>query len=204
MSNLYVKAGGAADPAEKIGLAEMAAELLTQGTESRSAREIAETIEGVGGDLSASAGLDYLTVSSTVLADQLPLAFDLVSDVALHPTFPTEELEIARKRTLTGLQVELSQPGPIAERRFIREIYGPGNPYGFSTLPATIEAIDRADLEGFHDTNFRADNALLVVSGDVDPRARRAARPRSTSATGTAVSDPPSPSRSPPRLGRRR
>ena len=167
--NLYVEAGGAADSVEKIGLAEMTAESLTQGTESRSAREIAETIEGVGGDLSASAGLDYLTVSSTVLADQLPLAFDLVSDVALRPTFPEEELEIARKRTLTGLQVELSQPGAIAERRFIREIYGPGHPYGFSTLPATIEAIGRADLERFHEQNFRADNALLVVSGDVDP-----------------------------------
>lgn len=167
--NLYVRSGGAADPTTKIGLAAMEAELLTKGTRTRTAREIAEAIEGVGGELSASAGLDYTTVSASVLADQLALAMDLVSDVVLNPTFPKDELENLRKRTLTGLQVELSRPGEIAQRRFIREIYGPGNPYGFATLPATIQAIDRADLVRFHQQNFKADNALLVVSGDVDP-----------------------------------
>lgn len=167
--NLYVKSGSTADPAEKIGLAEMTAELLTKGTPKRNAKQIAETIEGVGGNLNASAGMDYVTISSGVLVDQLPLAFELMSDVAIRPTFPKGELETTRKRTLSALQVALGEPGTLAQRRFIYEIYGEGNPYGRSTLPQTIQAIERADLQRFHSRNFKADNALLVVSGDVNP-----------------------------------
>lgn len=166
---LYVQSGTTADPVEKIGLAEMTAGLLTQGTRSRTAQQIAETIEGVGGNLSASAGLDYSTVSATVLADQLPLAMELVSDVTLRPTFPADELETLRKQTLTGLEIALSQPGEIADRRFVQEVYGPRSPYAFASLPATVKAIDRADVQRFHQRNFRANNALLVVSGDVNP-----------------------------------
>ncbi|HEX5520305.1 MAG TPA: insulinase family protein, partial [Longimicrobiaceae bacterium] len=103
--SLYIRSGTAADPVERAGLANMTAELLTKGTPKRSARQIAETIERVGGDLSASAGLDFTSVSASVLSEQLPLAFDLLSDVSLHPTFPADELEIARKRALSGLQV---------------------------------------------------------------------------------------------------
>jgi zinc protease len=166
--NLYVKSGSAADPLQKVGLSEMTAELLTKGTPGRTAKQIAETIEGVGGQLSADAGLDYTTVSASVLADQLPLAFNLVSDVALRPTFPQDELETARKRTLSALEVALSRPGEIAQRRLVREIYGETHPYGVSSLPQTVRAIDRADLVRFHQQHFRADNALLVVSGDVN------------------------------------
>ncbi|CAN5514694.1 hypothetical protein BH24GEM3_BH24GEM3_19030 [soil metagenome] len=166
--NLYVRSGTAADPVEKIGLAGMTAELLTKGTPTRNARQISETIEGVGGDLSASSGLDFTTVTATTLADQLPLAFELVSDVAIRPNFPNEELEIARRRALSALQVAMSQPGEIAQRRFIREIYGAEHPYGLSPLQPTLSAIQRADVVRFHQENFRADNALLVVSGDVD------------------------------------
>lgn len=165
--SLYVQSGSATDPAAKLGLAEMTAQLLTKGTPRRNALQISETIESVGGNLNASAGLDYMSASASVLADQLPLAFDLLSDVTLRPTFPADELETARKRTLTGLQVALSQPGQIAQRRLIQEIYGEENPYGRSTLPQTISALQRADLTRFHQENFKADNALLVVSGDV-------------------------------------
>jgi zinc protease len=165
--SLYIRSGTAADPVERAGLANMTAELLTKGTPKRSARQIAETIERVGGDLSASAGLDFTSVSASVLSEQLPLAFDLLSDVSLHPTFPADELEIARKRALSGLQVELSQPGSLAQRRFLSEIYGEQHPYGFAVLPQTLSAIQRSELERFHQQRYRPDNALLVISGDV-------------------------------------
>lgn len=200
--NLYVRSGSSADPLDRVGLTEMVAELLTKGTPTRSAQQISETIEGVGGDLSASSGLDYVTVSGTVLADQLPLAFDLVSDVALRPTFPQEELEIARTRALSALQVELSQPSSLAQRRFIREVYGDENPYGYASLPATVQAIGRADLTRFHQNHFRADNALLVVSGDVDPaRVEALARAEFGEWKGgfssqTVIADPPARERS--------
>lgn len=166
--DLYVESGAAADPVEKAGLVGMTADLLTKGTETRSAEEISEAIEGVGGNLNAFAGNDYINISSTVLSGDLPLAFDLVSDVTLHPTFPEDELEIARTRELSSLQAQLGQPGVIARRRFATEVYGPDHPYAFAPTPATVEAIERADLVSFHENHFSADNALLVISGDVD------------------------------------
>jgi zinc protease len=165
--NLYVRSGGAAESAELAGLAGMVAELVTKGTATRSASEIAETIEGVGGQLNSSAGNDWLTISASVLSDHLPLAFELVGDVALRPTFPDEEVTVTRRRTLSGLQAQLGQPGAIAQRQFLRDIYGP-HPYGISAIPGTVQAITRDDLVRFHADHFAADNALLVVSGVVD------------------------------------
>jgi zinc protease len=164
--NLYIRAGAAADPARQAGRAGMVGDLLTQGTQSRSAREIAETIEGVGGRISASAGGDWLSVSSSVLSEHLPLAFDLVSDVTLRPTFPQQEFENIRRRTLSGLQAQMGQPGAIAQRRFLAEIYGE-HPYGISPIPGTVQGLTREDLVAFHREQFSPGNALLVVSGDV-------------------------------------
>lgn len=165
--NLYVQGGSAADPAAKLGLADLAAELLTKGTRTRTAKQIAESIEGVGGNIGAFAQRDYIGISSGVLAQNLPLAFQLLGDVALNATFPAAELETARTRTLSGLRVSLAQPASIAQRRFAREVYGDVHPYGRAPVPQTVSAITRADLVSFHRDNFRANNALLVVSGDV-------------------------------------
>lgn len=169
--NLYVRSGAAAESAELAGLAGMVAELVTKGTTTRSATEIAETIEGAGGQLNSSAGNDWVTVSSSVLTDHLPLAFELVGDVALRPTFPDQEVAVTRRRTLSGLQAQLGQPGAIAQRQFLRDVYGADHPYGVSPIPGTVQAISRDDLVRFHRDHFTADNALLVVSGVVDAAA---------------------------------
>lgn len=166
--NLYVYSGAVAEPAERAGLAGLVAEVVSKGTATRSAQAISETIEGVGGQLNSSAGNDWLTISASVLSEHLPLAFDLVSDVALRPAFPEQEVTVARRRMLSGLQAQLGQPSAIAERQFLLDVYGPAHPYGISAVPGTVEAITREEMVRFHQENFTADNALLVVSGVVD------------------------------------
>jgi zinc protease len=166
--DLFIESGAANEPPEVAGLAAIVAELLTKGTPSRTAEEISRTIEGAGGDLSSSAAHDYLQVSSTVLADGAELAFEVVSDVVLRPSFPAEELEITRTRTLTSLQAELAEGAAVAARRFMSEIYGANHPYRLAPLPQTIRALDRDALLRFHADHFKADNALLVVAGDID------------------------------------
>ena len=144
--NLYISAGSATDPAAKAGLAALAADVITRGTATRSAQEISNTIEGAGGSLSAFAGADFVGIAAGVLAQDLPLAFDLLGDVALRPSFPEDQLEIARTRTLSGLQVELSEPGSVANRQFQKAIYGEQHPYAVAPVtgrpsvasPATI------------------------------------------------------------------
>jgi zinc protease len=185
--DLYVPGGTAADPAGKLGLATMEAELLTKGTPTRTAKQIAEQIEGVGGSLDASAADDYVVLSTSVLSDQAGLAFDLLSDAALHASFPDEELQTARTRALSTLQAALGQPATIASRAFYSRVYG-SHPYGHLRTPATVQAITRADLQQYHGAYFTPRNALLVVAGDVTPaRARELATRYFGSWTGAAA-----------------
>ncbi|MBI4545415.1 MAG: insulinase family protein [Gemmatimonadetes bacterium] len=166
--NLRIRSGSVSDRTDKAGVAAFAADLLDKGTRKRNARQIAESIDFVGGSLDASAGADWSSVGATVLSEFLDTALVLLSDVVLNPTFPADELETERKRTLSALQVELSQPGSLAQRRFLQEVYG-RHPYGRLPTPETVNSVQRDDLQGFHRLHYRPENALFVVAGDVNP-----------------------------------
>jgi zinc protease len=142
---LAVPGGSFYDPAGRSGTAEMVAGLLTKGAGNRTADQISATIEGVGGTLGASAGDDFLTVSTAVLTNDKRVAFELLADAALRPTFPATELELLRTQTLSALALAKSQPASIAERAFAKGIYG-DHPYGRSSDEASVKAITRDDL----------------------------------------------------------
>src|SRR5438034_475667 len=163
---LSFRAGGSYDPAGKEGLSALVAELLTKGTERRTAEQLAATIEGVGGSLSASSGDDFLTVSADALSDQVDLVFDVLGDVVLHATFPASEVELARTRALSALALELSRPASLASRFFASEVYG-RNPYGRSATRESYTAVTRDDVTAFAGQRLRPAGALLVVAGDV-------------------------------------
>jgi zinc protease len=170
--SLSFRAGTAYDPAGKEGVAALVAELLTKGTPTRTADQIAAAIEGVGGSISASSGDDFLTISTDVLSDHADLAFSLLGDVTRRATFPEQELELARTRFLSSLEVELSQADNVAARAFQKEIYG-RNPYGRNTSVAAFKAITRDDVVGFAARRLRPGGSLLVISGDITlPQAR--------------------------------
>ncbi|HVH11392.1 MAG TPA: pitrilysin family protein [Gemmatimonadales bacterium] len=164
--SLSFRAGALYDPPGKEGLAELAAELLSKGTATRTAEQIAASIEGVGGHLSASAGADVLTISADALSDQAELVFTLLGDVTLHSSFPASELELARTRALSALALQLSQPGIVAERAFAREIYAP-HPYGRSPTRESYRAVTTEDVVQYARRSLRPGGALLVVAGDV-------------------------------------
>jgi len=169
---LSFRAGAIYDPPGKEGLSDLVAELLTKGSETRSADQIAATVEGVGGSLAASSDADFLTITADVLSDQVDLAFELLGDVTLHPSFPVGELELARTQALSALQVELSRPAAVAARFFAKEIYG-DNPYGRSPTPESFKAVLRDDVVSFAAERLRPGGALLVVAGDVtEPQVR--------------------------------
>ena len=170
--SLSFRAGSAYDPAGKEGVAALVAELLTKGTPTLTADQIAAEIEGVGGSIGASAGDDFFTVSTDVLSDHADLAFKLLGDVTRRATYAADELELARTRFLSSLEVELSQAGNVAARAFQKEIYG-RNPYGRNSSVASYKAITREDVVGFAGRRLRPGGSLLVVSGDITlPQAR--------------------------------
>ncbi|MBI4409997.1 MAG: insulinase family protein [Gemmatimonadetes bacterium] len=166
--DLRLRTGSSADPRDKPGVAELTTGVLDKGTKTRSSKQIAETIDFVGGSLSVGSSADWSSASATVLTAFLDTALVLLSDVVLNPAFPDDELENYRQRTLTALQVLLSQPGALADRRFFQEVYGE-HPYGRQPTPESVKAIKRSDLVAFHQRAFRPGNALFVIAGDVNP-----------------------------------
>jgi zinc protease len=165
---LALPAGGSYAPADKTGLADIVAEVLTKGTQTRTADQIAAQIEGAGGSISAYADNDFLRITVSALSENLPLALDILSDVVMHPTFPATEVDLAKTRALSALQAELSDPGTIARRAFSHEVYG-DYPYGRNYTAATLRATTREDVVAFYDAHVKPERALLVVAGDVSP-----------------------------------
>ncbi len=184
--SLAMPAGSFHDPGGKEGLADMVAGLLTKGAGDRSAEQIAATIEGVGGSLGAGAGADFLTVRADVLSPDAALAFSLLSDVVRRPTFPTAEVELARTQTLSGLQLQLTQPASLASRFFARNVYG-SYPYARSATPESVRGLSREDLVAYQTSRLRPDGALLVIAGDIRlDEARKLAEQAFSGWTGSA------------------
>jgi len=165
-AELRVLSGASSDPTSKGGLASLAADVLTKGTKTRSATEIARQIESLGASLSASAGADSSGVSLESRADRISDAMTVMADVVRNPAFAAAEVERQRQQTLDGLQVGLRQPGTVARTAMTRLLFGLG-PYGSVSSPTSVAAIKPEDLVAFHGTHWRPDNALLVITGDI-------------------------------------
>jgi zinc protease len=167
---MIIRAGAAHDPKGKNGLAMLTATLLDQGAGKRSAEQIAETIDFIGGVLGTGAGTDLSYVNAVVMKDSYEIALDLLADVVQRPTFTQEEIERQRGQALSALKVAAEDPESVAERVIDRLIYG-FHPYGMPGAGTTesLPALTRADFVDFHKKYFVPNNALLAVVGDITP-----------------------------------
>jgi len=167
---LLVRAGAAADPKGKAGLATLASALLDQGTKTRSASQIADAIDYIGGGLGTGAGTDLSFLNVIVMKDSFEQALTLLSDVARNPAFAPEELDRQRSQILNGLKVSYEDPEYVADAVIDRLVFG-FHPYGRpgSGTPDTVASITREDLLTFHQTYFAPNNAILAVVGDTTP-----------------------------------
>ncbi|MBZ5694110.1 MAG: insulinase family protein [Acidobacteriia bacterium] len=167
---VILSAGSVKDPKEMPGVAEMTANLLTQGTAKRSARDIAEAIDFIGGSLEASAGKDSTGVTLNVVKKDLSTGLDLMSDVVLHPAFQAEELGRQRQQLLSNLTVQYSDPAYLASVVFGRAVYG-SSPYGWPEegTPETVKKLDSGALAKFHHANYAPNQSLLAFAGDITP-----------------------------------
>ncbi|MDP3403400.1 MAG: pitrilysin family protein [Brevundimonas sp.] len=167
-ARLNFDAGSADEPAGQAGLAAMTAALLTQGTATRTAPQIATEIEQLGANLGAGSGPDFSNVYANAPANVFPQALALMADLVRNPAFAAEELERQRDQTLDSLRVSLATPGPVAAQAAARVIYGDaayGAP-GSGTL-TTLPALTREHVTGFHQRLYRPSDATLVFSGAI-------------------------------------
>ena len=167
-ADLTVKAGAWADPQGLAGAANMMAGMLTEGTKTRSAQQIASQIESLGGSLSSGGGLESSSVTLNVMPDKLKTAMAIMADVAKNPAFAAEELDRQREQSLDGLRVAYQQPGSVAGFAAAPVVFG-GTPFGHvaAGTPASLTRLKPADLARLHATWFRPDNAVLVLTGDI-------------------------------------
>jgi zinc protease len=170
-AELVIRSGTEADPAPLSGLADLTATLLAKGTARRTAPQIAEAAEALGGQLGSGAGWHRSFVSMTVTRPQLAAALELIADVALHPRFAAAELERARRLAIDGLNVSLAQPGTLARLAAERAAFG-ASTYGHPAhgTPASLGRMRRADVVALHTRSYRPDNAALILAGDIDPK----------------------------------
>jgi predicted Zn-dependent peptidase len=169
--NLIVMAGTADDPTGKYGIASLTSAMLTDGAGSRAALEIADAIDFLGADLSASSAIDSSAIRLHVPVARLADALPIMADVALRPTFPKDELERLRQQRLTNLIQSRDDAATIAALAFSRVLYGSTHRFGTATLGTaeTIKAFTVDDLRAFYRAMFRPDNATLLIVGDVTP-----------------------------------
>jgi zinc protease len=192
-----VRGGLAADPADRPGLADLLADVLPQGTKTRSSRQIAEEMQGAGGDLSASARADSMFVQAEVLASHTESGLAVLADVLQNAAFPQDEFEIARSNAADNLRAQEAEPGFLANRALYKAVFG-DHPYAtISPTQASLAALTPADLRREYARRYRPDQALLVCVGDFDPVRMKAAIESSlgkwAAPAGEGVAAPPAP-----------
>jgi zinc protease len=169
--SLQVLTGIDAEPIGKYGIGSLTAAMLTQGAGSRSAAEIANALDALLANLSASSGVDSSSLQLYVPAERLADALPLMADVSQRPTFPKQELERVRQQRLVTLGSARDDPDAIAALAFARAIYGPSHRNAAAQIGTadSIKALTPDDLKAFHTSAYRPGNSTLIVVGDVAP-----------------------------------
>lgn len=170
-----VKTGSGQDPPDKAGLANLVASLLDEGTTTRSATQLAEQIEFVGGTLDAKASHDFTTATSRVLAKDADLGFELLADILIRPTFSETELARVKKLILGEITAQKDDPGSVAGKAFNRLVFN-SHPYSWPVngTEEALPAITRADVQAFHAKEYLPNRTIVAVVGDVSTEQARA------------------------------
>jgi zinc protease len=167
---LLVKSGAAADPPHLAGTAWMTAEMLDEGTTSRSALQIQAELDRLGTVLGTSAESEVSHVSLDTLRKQLKPSLELMADLVLNASFPEEELERQRKQRLDSILQERNSPPTIARKVFRSVLFGEDHPFGRETAGSelSIRALKPDDLVHFYRAYWMPNHAALVFAGDIN------------------------------------
>ncbi len=168
---LAFQAGSKSDPANLPGLSDSLATLLTQGTKTRTSRQIAEELASIGGTLAGHSTADALILSGSSLAENTSKLFNLLSDVVLNANFPQDEVALQKQNRKQVLLAERSESAFLAREKMSELVFG-SHPYAH--IAPTLESLDRMDQKAF--VNFRdayltPNRAYLIVIGKLPPRA---------------------------------
>lgn len=163
-----IKTGNIDENENQVWLSDLLADLLEEGSTTKSSKQIADEMAGMGGNLNIGVGLHTSSMGSAVLYEFAPDAIMLMADILRNPKFPEEELDRLKADMKRDLSVRLSRPNSQAYRDFYAQLY-PDHPYG-RVYPSDemIESYSVADIKQFYDEHFGALRTTVYVAGKFD------------------------------------
>ncbi|MEL6679983.1 MAG: pitrilysin family protein, partial [Pseudomonadota bacterium] len=166
---IWVNAGGRHERPEQNGIAHFLEHMAFKGTARRSALEIAEAIENVGGYINAYTSREMTAYYARVLEDDVALAFDVISDIVLNPAFDPREIEVERGVILQEIGQTLDTPDDVIFD-WLQEAAYPGQALGRSILGPSerVKAFGEADFRGFVADHYSPGQLILSAAGAVD------------------------------------
>lgn len=163
-ARLLLPIGSSSETIKMAGLANLTAQMLTKGTKSRTAEQISEEMEFLGGSINSGAGWNNTAVTINVTSDKLEQAMSILADVVMNPSFPNSELELLKSQIADELKYNLTQPGFLAN--YAASVYSYGeHPAGGTG--ASIESFTRENTARFYSETFGPQNAVLIFTGDI-------------------------------------
>ncbi len=162
-------AGALFEPAALPGLASVTAQMLREGTRTRTSKQIAEEVERLGATINASSGFGATdaVLSASGLSENFDAWFSLTLDVLLHPTFPSEELNKLKQRLQAHLQQQRAAPGFLLRERFHRAVFGNHPAAVISATPESVAAFTPDILMKWYRESYAPQDAILAIAGDV-------------------------------------
>lgn len=164
-----INAGTEFDGNQKAGLANLTANNLMNGTQTKNALTLAKTLEDKGAGLNFSASREGVNVSGEGLSANLPILIQTLADVLENATFPADQLELSRQRALISLKAQLDDPRGLGRQVFQQAIYPENHPFHSFPTAESLKSITRDDLLSFYQTHYRPDTTTIALVGDFDP-----------------------------------
>ncbi|HYO16517.1 MAG TPA: insulinase family protein, partial [Thermoanaerobaculia bacterium] len=164
-----IRTGNRLDPADKVGLAEIAAEVVrTGGTTKMTGDQLDEFLESRAAVVEVRATRDLTEANLSSLREDFPDVLRIFADVLRRPAFDERRLEVARTRAVASVSRQNDEAFEIMDREFNKIIYGADSPYGRSKTYATLGGIRREDLAAWHAEHFHPDRIVLGLVGHLD------------------------------------
>ncbi len=165
----WVGTGSRDEPEELAGASHFLEHLLFKGTERRTAVEIAEAVESVGGDMNAFTAQELTAYYVRVPDSSLPLAVDILSDILWSPALRDDDIDSERQVILEEIRMRDDTPDDLVHDLFAGAMF-PAHPIGREVIgsPETIRAMSRADIRGFHASHYHPSNVVIAVAGNID------------------------------------
>lgn len=167
----YVLAGPVQDPPRKSGLATLTADLVTRGTLTHSAADLADRVDFLGATASIRAERETVGITAQMLTEHFDAVLDDLADCLRNPTFPADEVRKAHGQLTARLRREAEDPKSRAQRELFARLFPPDHP--LHRNPAgnleDVDGMTREDIVRFHEKHYRPDRTVLVVVGDISP-----------------------------------